>query len=308
MRNNHHEHENSEHTHSKSCTHKHEHEECSCEKGILENIEEEPESYKKSIYTIIIGLIIFIIGIYINKFTTFQIGSLSSNLISQIILLIEVIIVGKEIITHGIKSLLNKEIKIELLVTIATIGAFLLGDGLEGSILILLFYIAEFIEDLSIDKSKKSISNLIKLSPDKATIKKNGKEIEINIDQVEKNDIVIVKPGDKIPVDGIIINGNTTVNQASITGESLAINKEIGDEVYASTINEEGYIEIKVTKSSNNTIFAKIIDLIKESEEKKAHIDLFIDKFAKYYTPTVVLLAIIIAIIPPLILQQTFNT
>ena len=89
MRNNHHEHENSEHTHSKSCTHKHEHEECSCEKGILENIEEEPESYKKSIYTIIIGLIIFIIGIYINKFTTFQIGSLSSNLISQIILLIE---------------------------------------------------------------------------------------------------------------------------------------------------------------------------------------------------------------------------
>lgn len=308
MRNNHHEHENSEHTHSKSCTHNHEHTECSCEKGILENIEEEPESYKKSIYTILIGSIIFLIGIYINKFTTFQIGPISSNLISQIILLIEVIIVGKEIITHGIKSLLNKEIKIELLVTIATIGAFLLGDGLEGSILILLFFIAEFIEDLSIDKSKKSISNLIKLSPDKATIKKNGKEIEINIDQVEIDDIVIVKPGDKIPVDGIIINGNTSVNQSSITGESLAINKKIGDEVYSSTINEEGYIEIKVTKSSNNTIFAKIIDLIKESEEKKAHIDLFIDKFAKYYTPTIVLLAVIVAIVPPLIFQQTFNT
>lgn len=301
---------NEEHTHqhhdqNECCSHNDEG--CACESGILHNIEEEQENSKKPVLIMIIGAIILAFGIYINKFTNFQISGISSNIISQIIFLIEVIFVGNGIIKHGLKSLLNKEIKIEFLVTVATIGAFLLGDGAEGATLILLYFLAEYIEDLSLDKSKKSIANLIKLTPNKATVKRKNKEIELNIEDVKIGDIVVVKPGDKIPVDGIIIKGNTSINQASITGESLAVNKSINDEVYSSTINEEGYIEIKVTKTSDNTIFAKIVNLIKESEDKKAHVDLFIDKFARYYTPSIVGLAILVAIIPSLFFNQSIT-
>lgn len=296
--------EHNHHDHENTCC---DHDSCACESGLLENIEENQENSKKPIYIMIIGAIILGIGIYINKFVNFQIVGISSNTISQIILLIEVIFIGHSIIEEGLESLLKGKIKIEFLITVATAGAFLLGDGAEGGMLMLLYYLAEYIEDLSLDKSKKSIANLIKLSPNKATIKKDGKELEIDIKNVKIGDTVVVKPGDKIPVDGIISIGNTTVNQASITGESLAVNKKIGDEVYASTINEEGYVEINVTKSSENTIFAKIVDLIKESEDKKAHVNLIVDKFATYYTPLVVGLAVLVAIIPTIIFRQPLN-
>jgi len=277
---------------------------CSCESGILENIENEKEISKKPLIKIAIGIVIFAIGYSIANLNL--ISGFESEIISQIIYLSIVIFVGKDIITYGIKSIFKKEIKIEFLMTIATVGAFLLGDGAEGASLILLFSMAEYLEEFALDRSKRSLVKLIKLSPDKAIVKKENKEIEVNIEDIAIGDIVVVKPGDKIPVDGIIISGSSSVNQAMITGESLAVDKKEGDEVYTSTINEEGYLEIKVTKSSDDTIFSKIISLIKDSEDKKAKIDLFIDKFAKYYTPTVVGIAVFVAIIPPLIYSHSF--
>ena len=125
--------------------------------------------------------------------------------------------------------------------------------------------------------------------------------------EINVGDVVIVKPGDKIPVDGVIIKGQSSINQSSITGESIPVAKSIDDEVYASTINEEGYLEIKVTKESENTIFAKIIELIKNSEENKAPIDLFIDKFAEVYTPIIIVLALLVAIIPTLLGQSIYT-
>jgi len=313
--------DNNKHNHDK-------HEGCACEHGLLEDIDNiQEEKSKKPLLILGIGAIIFSIAYIISTLNFTIADNINQNLISQIIYLIVVIIAGQGIIKQGIKSLLNKEVKIEFLITIATIGAFLLGDGGEGAILILLFFLAEYLEHYSLDRSKRSLSKLVKLSPDTAIIKqniniennikeieenkekteKNIKEIEVNVGDLEIGDIVIVKPGDKIPIDGIITHGITSVNQASITGESLAITKSVGDEVYASTINEDGYIEIKVTKRSNETIFSKIIDLIKESNEKKAKIDQFVDKFAKYYTPTIIVLAILVAIIPPLLFNQDIN-
>jgi len=294
-----------------------EHQVCGCEQGLLEDIDNVKEKKsKKPLMMLAIGVSIFLIGYYVSTLNFSITNTIEEKLISQIIYLIVVVITGQGIIKHGIKSLLNKEVKIELLVTIATVGAFLLGDGVEGATLILLFFLAKYLEDYSLDRSKRSLSKLVKLSPDVATVKKNRtnkrkkvetKEIEVNVKDLSIGDIVIVKPGDKIPIDGIIIKGITSVDQSSITGESLATTKSEGDEVYASTINEEGYIEIKVTKKSSETIFSKIIALIKESEDKKAKIDLFIDKFAKYYTPTIIVLAIFVAIIPPLLFNQSFN-
>jgi len=311
------------------------HQGCGCEQGLLEDIDNaKEEKSKKPLLILAIGTIIFVIGYFISTLNFSITDTINENLISQVIYLVVVMIAGQGIIRHGIKSLLNKEVKIELLVTIATVGAFLLGDGGEGAILMLLFFLAKYLEDYSLDRSKRSLSKLVKLSPDIATVKRNktnnretkevekigdieevGKiekigeveEIQVNVKDLSIGDIVIVKPGDKIPIDGIILKGITSVDQSSITGESLAMTKGKGDEVYASTINEEGYIEIKVTKRSSETIFSKIIDLIKESEEKKAKIDLFIDKFAKYYTPTIIVLAMFVAIVPPLLFNQSLN-
>jgi len=143
------------------------------------------------------------------------------------------------------------------------------------------------------------------LNPNTATLKReNGEEKEIRVESLKIWDIVVVKPGDKIPIDGKISYGVTSVNQSSITGESLAVSKKLGDEVYSSTLNEEGYIKIEVTKKSEDTIFSKIVELIKESEEKKAKVDLFIDKFAKIYTPFIITLSSLVAFVPYLFFGQ----
>lgn len=294
----HHHHHN--HSHSGGCA-------CCSGEGILSDIDKEEETSKRPYYTIAFGIILFIIAYFIGEFN-FNYGLITSHNLSIVLYVLLVVVVGFDTIKEGIEGIFNLQVKIEFLMTIAVIGAFALNSCAEGALLILLYYISEFLEDLSIDKSKKSISNLVRLSPDTATVLKDGREEEIEVDKLNIGDIVVVKPGDKIPVDGIIKKGSTSVNQASITGESLAVSKNIGDEVFSSTINEEGYIEVEVSKTADNTVFAKIVELIKDSEEKKAHIDIFVDKFAKYYTPIVVVLAILVATIPTLIFAQPFST
>ncbi|OWT33611.1 ATPase [Methanobrevibacter sp. 87.7] len=294
------EHDHSGHNHSGGCA-------CCSDEGILSDIGDEEETSKRPYYTIAFGVILLVIAYFIGELN-FSYGLLTANTVSIILYVILVLVVGFDTIREGIEGIFNFQVKIELLMTIAVIGAFALNSCAEGALLILLYYISEFLEDLSIDKSKKSISNLVKLSPDTVTILKDGKEEEIEVDKLNIGDIVVVKPGDKIPIDGIIKKGSTSVNQASITGESLAVSKDVGDEVFSSTINEEGYIEVEVSKTADNTVFAKIVELIKDSEEKKAHIDIFVDKFAKYYTPTVVVLAILVACIPTFVFAQPFHT
>lgn len=308
-----HDHHN-HHSHHDNHDDGHDHEGCACEGGILENIDHEKERSKKPLIILTISAILFGIGIFISTLNFDIFNFFNQEIISQIIYLIVVVIVGQGIIRHGISSLLKKEIKIELLITIATFGAFIMGEGAEGASLMLLFFFAEYLEHFALDRSKKSLSQLVKLSPDKAIIKRKKnktldefEEIEVDVNNLKLDDVVIVKPGDKIPIDGMIVKGVTSVNQSSITGESLPVSKQEGNEVFASTINEEGYIEIKVTKKSNETIFSKIVDLIKESEEKKAKINLLIDKFAKYYTPSIIAIAAIVAIFPPLLFNQPFS-
>lgn len=230
-----------------------------------------------------------------------------SQLISIIFFILVILIMGFDIIKYGLSELLEYEVKIEFLVTISTIGACLLGNFAEGAVLMLLFFIAEYLEDFALDQSKKSMVDLVKLRPDIAYVKRDGHEIEVKVEDLSIGDIVVVKPGDKVPIDGVVIKGSSSINQASITGESFPVDKYVGDEVYSSTINQDGYFEFKVTKTSDETIFSKIIELIKESEDKKAKIDLFIDKFAKYYTPTIIILAILVAIIPSLIFGLSFE-
>lgn len=295
--NHHREHQHNHHDHS-SCD-----DDCACNMSITDDLSHDlEEEKKKKVLKIRMGVlsVFLIIGIYLSL--------INQALASNLIFLVVAIGSGYEIIYKGLKSLRKGKITINFLVTIASIGAFLLSSGAEGAVVMFLFSIAEHMEDYAINKSKDSIRNLLKIAPDKATLKTSEGEREVEVHSLKVGDIVVVRPGEKVPIDGIIVKGESSINQSSITGESLSVYKKQGDDVFSSTINEEGYFELKVSKESENTLFAKIIQMVKDSEDKKADVDLFIDKFTQYYTPLIMVLALIIAILPPLFLNQSFET
>ncbi len=270
-----------------------------CDTNIFEA--KEPENKVKAIYIMAVSTITLIAALYLNFFT-------NQDILAVILFITVVIISGYETIPNGIKSLYRGKFSISLLITIAAVGAFLIGQGAEGASVIFLFYIAEFLEDYAGERAKKSIGTLIKLTPQTATIKRNGQNIKLHAHAVDIDEIVIVKPGDKVPLDGIIVKGTSSVNQSAITGESIPVIKKEGDTVYAGTINEEGYFELIVTKRSEETVLSKIIELVKASQHNKSKTEAFIDRFSNYYTPSVLLLALVVATVPPFVLGLNFDT
>jgi len=211
---------------------------------------------------------------------------------------------GFEIALSGIRSLiLYKRFNVNLLIIIASIGSFLIGHIEEGAIIVLLFYIAESLEKRAAEKARKSIYSLIESSPNTATIKRGQVKSVVRVEEVAIGDIVLVKPGEKIPLDGIVIGGSSSVNQASITGESIPVFKEVGDEVYAGTVNIDGFLEIKVTKRFDQTVVSKIVKLVEEAQRRKSGIERFIDRFAKIYTPSIISIAVCVAAIPIFLLS-----
>mgnify|MGYP001437981855 CR=1 FL=1 len=272
---------------------------CGCSEGLLE--EKESILDRKNLIIIITSVILLPIGLYLDYFTT-------QEILSKIIFLIVIAVSGYEIIKKGIKGLLKGNFNMNLLMTIAVLGSFAIGSGAEGAVVIFLFYLAEFLEDYAGNRARKSIKALLKLAPETATIKRNGKNVELHVNDVNVDDILVIRPGDKIPLDGTIINGASSVNQAAITGESVPVNKTEGDDVFAATINEEGYLEVRVTKRCDETVLSKIIELVRESQKRKSNTETFIEKFAKYYTPAVVLVALAVAVVPPLVFGQNLDT
>lgn len=273
---------------------------CSCCSGdLLED--KDPLWKRKHVMIISISSAIFVLGLYLDFFT-------SQDLLAEILFLTVVGLAGYNTIKSGIKSLIKGKFTINILMTFAVVGAFLIGEGAEGASVLLLFYLAEYLEEYASGRARKSIKSLIEMAPEKATIKRNGKTIEIKVSEVSVHDVVLVKPGDKIPVDGDVIEGTSTVNQSAITGESIPVPKSNGDSVFAGTLNDEGYLEIEVTKKSTETVLSKIIDLVKESQNKKSKTEVFIDRFAKYYTPAVIGVAALVATIPPFLFGQNFDT
>ncbi len=272
---------------------------CGCEEGLLE--EKEQLWNRKPLLIISISAIILVVGLYLDFFK-------GPPLLTELLFLLVIAISGYEIIKNGILALLKGNFTMNFLMTIAVLGSFLIGSGAEGAVVIFLFYIALYLENYAGEKARKSIAALLKLAPETATVKKDGKNIEMHVHSVKIGEIIIVKPGDKIPLDGQVSEGISAVNQAAITGESMPVTKKIGDDVFAGTLNEEGYIEIEVTKRSNETVLSKIVELVKESQNRKSSTETFIDKFAKYYTPAVILLASIVAIVPVLIFGLPLDT
>lgn len=213
---------------------------------------------------------------------------------------------GKDVFISGLKSLWKLNFSnINLLMTIAIFGAMYLCQFEEAAIIVVLFALGETLEDFGIRKSKGALKKLIDNSPKTAQIK--GEKERTPIDKIKKGEVVIIKPGDQIPLDGIIILGNSLVDEAVITGEPLPKSKYIGDSVFAGTSNGNGYLEIKVEKEARDSTLAKIIKLTYESAEQKSNSQKFIESFAKYYTPAIMAIALLLVVVPVFLLGKPFD-
>lgn len=251
---------------------------------------------KKILYRIIISLVLLAADIILTHF-------LSLNIIIEVALyLIPYFIIGYDILLKSFKGIKNRQIFDEnFLMAVATIGAMLLGDFKEGVAVMLFYQIGELFQSVAVGKSRKNISALMDIRPDYANIYENGKLTKVDPDDVEIGSVIVVNAGEKIPIDGVIIKGSTTLNTVALTGESVPRTAKEGDEALSGCINMSGTIEIKTTKEFGESTVSKILDLVENSSMKKSRSENFITRFAKIYTPAVCYSALALAILPPVI-------
>ncbi|HHV18787.1 MAG TPA: cadmium-translocating P-type ATPase, partial [Thermoanaerobacterales bacterium] len=215
----------------------------------------------------------------------------------DIMMIIASIILGYEVAKSAFTSLRYGVISINLLVFIAALGGLYLKEYWESAAVTFLFVFGSYLEARALGKTRDALASLIKVAPTKANLIRDNKIIEVDIDEVQVGDVVVVRPGEKIPIDGIVIKGQGAVDEATITGESMPRLKEPGDKVYSTTINTEGYLEVETKNVGEDTLFSKIIYMVEQAQERKANTQRFIESFSRYYTPGIILLSIITLLI-----------
>lgn len=277
--------------------HKHNHEECNC--GHEHHHEHGSEVNKKEFWTkIIISGVFFIAGYIINEAFT-QPASLKYA--AMACFAVSYLVVGFEIIREAVEGIMHKNFFNEnFLMAIASVGAFAIGEYAEGCAVVLLYTIGEFLQDLAVGKSRKSITDMIKSAPQKVHIEKGGKLVDVDPEDVQPGDIFTVNPGEKIELDGVVESGSAEVDTSALTGESIPASVSAGDTVYSGSVNADGMLKIKAIKAYSDSTVSRILDMIQDADSKKSHAEKFITRFAKYYTPAVCLVALLIILVPPI--------
>jgi Cd2+/Zn2+-exporting ATPase len=263
--------------------------------------EENMSKTKMQVLRLILGAVIAGVGLYLEKFENMQI-------LSMIVVLVGYIILLYRTLKNAAKLLIkNHSINENFLVSVSCIGAYFVGEHFEGLMVIVLYEIGKILEEKAINKTRKSISDLMDIKPEYANLKVGDEAKVVSPEEVKIDDIVIIKNGEKIPLDGVVVSGEASLNTASLTGESKLRKVKVGDEVLSGSINEEGLLEIKVTSEYENSTVQKIIDLVENATDKKAKTETFVNKAAKIYTPIVILLAALVAIFLPMISGVTYT-
>ena len=262
-----------------------------CEHCGAHDHEEKEENLKAEVIKLVIALIIFAIAFF----------KIVPEKIVTWLFVVAYILSGYEVLLKSIKNIFRGEVFDEnFLMSIATLGAFAINKPGEAAAVMIFYNVGELFEDYAVGKSKKSIIQLMNIKPKIANLKKGNEIKVVEPEELKVGDIIVVKAGEKIPVDGVIVNGETTINTSALTGESVPRKVKVNDEVLAGCINESDVIEVKVTKEFKDTAINEIIELVKNSNKAKSKTELFITKFAKVYTPIVVVLALVLAFVPPI--------
>ncbi|EJL39569.1 copper/silver/heavy metal-translocating P-type ATPase, Cd/Co/Hg/Pb/Zn-transporting [Brevibacillus sp. CF112] len=261
-----------------------------------ERVEAKKEPFWKAHGKVVISAALLIAGYLLGQ----QFGE--EHLLTAVVYAASILIGGYELFIKGIKNLVRLQFDMNTLMTVAILGAAAIGEWGEGATVVILFAISEVLERYSMEKARQSIRSLMDIAPKEALIRRGSEELMVPVDNIQVGDIMIVKPGQKLAMDGIVVKGASTINQAAITGESVPIAKSVDDEVFAGTLNEEGLLEVKVTKRVEDTTISKIIHLVEEAQAERAPSQAFVDRFAKYYTPAIMILGLGIAVVPPLFL------
>ena len=244
--------------------------------------------------TLAIGFILFAIAIFIGEEKSYV----------PYIYALSYVLVGGKVVLSAIRNIFRGQVFDEnFLMTVATLGAFAIGNHPEGVAVMIFYEIGELFQSYAVNRSRKSISSLMDIRADYANLIIDGEEKKVDPSEIKIDDIIVIKPGERVPLDGIVIEGNSSLDTSALTGESLPRNIELNDEILAGVINLTGVIRVKVTKEFGESTVSRILELVQNASSKKAQTEKFITKFARYYTPVVVLSAVALAIIPPLVVE-----
>jgi len=220
---------------------------------------------------------------------------------------IGIVVAGYPIAQAGLLELRLRRADMNLLMTVSVVGAVILGDWFEAALVIFLFSLGTTLQSFTFGRTRNAIRSLMDLTPPTATVKRNGQEVTLSAEDVQIDDILTIRPGQRVALDGLVISGYSTIDQSPITGESVPEDKSPGTPVFAGTLNQTGFLEVKVTHRSTDTTVAKIIHLVEEAQSSRAPSQRWVDQFANIYTPIVILTSVAIALIPPLAFAQPFN-
>lgn len=286
--------DNHEHTHDECCCERNHEHACSCEHN------HEDINKGQFLFKLIGGGFFLIAGYILNEVA--EKGKIDLPDFSFLVcFMLSYLIVGFDIIKEAVEGVMHKDIFNEnLLMTIASLGAFAVGEYSEGCMVVFLFTIGEFLQGLALDKSRKSIKNMLEAKVEVVNIIDGEKEKAISPEEVKIGDLMIIRPGEKLDIDGVITNGTSQFDMKSLTGETIPVTKGVGDSVLAGSVSLDGTVTVKAEKEYKDSTVSRILDMLEKSQDKKSHAQKFITRFARIYTPIVCLIAVLIMVVPPL--------